>query len=110
MTQPRSSIEPTLDDLREVLARGRASVELTEGEKIELRMLAQEGRPLYKIIKKTLDFNDQLKEIIATSPLDTEERVRSSRQLQLEREAGLRFIRWFIDQFDDRKPPQKELP
>jgi hypothetical protein len=98
-----------MDDLRELMSRPQsAACRLSETEKYELREMAREGRPLYKILKSTLDFADVLKETIASAPLHTQEGVELARQLQLKRNASLEYVQWLVEQFDDSSPRNKQ--
>ncbi len=88
------------------------NVHLLDVEKEELRAMASEGRPLWKILKTTLDYADERMQHIASADLRTKEGLASARQLQLERNAALNFTRWFVEQFDGRNQAQrkKDLP
>lgn len=94
-----------MDELREIRARlstpGSAQVRLDDTEKAQLRALSRPGGPLYKILQGSLDYAAEMKEIIASAPLDTPEGVELARQLQRKRNATLDYVRWFVEQYDD---------
>lgn len=79
----------------------RPDVQLLDVDKEQLRALSREGGPLYKIFKQTLDYCDQLAQYIVALDLNSEEGLKSARQLQLERTASLNYVKWFIQQFAD---------
>ena len=90
------------DTLRQQLAgKFPSNANLMDAEKEELRLMAQEGRPLYKILKSALDHADALRDTIAQTPLHTEEGLALARQLQLRRTATLDLLKWMVEQFDD---------
>ncbi len=84
--------------------------QLLDVEKQELRLMAQEGRPLYKIIKSAVDYADERMHTIAGTSLATEEGVALARQLQLERNAMLNVIKWLVTNFDDPQRVQRKEP
>lgn len=79
----------------------RPAAQLLDVDKEQLRTLSREGGPLWKIFKQTLDYSDSLGYYILALDLSTEDGLKLARQLQLERNAGLHFVTWFIQQFAD---------
>lgn len=101
-----------MDDALRAQLRGLTALnpQLLDVEKEELRMMALEGRPLYKIVKSAVDYADERMHTIASTPLRTPEGVELALQLQLERNAMLNVIQWFVSQFDDPQRVQRKEP
>lgn len=83
--------------------------QLTETERLELRALAEPGRPLGKIIAGALDYADHMKDHIVSAPLvEGSEDLKLARQLQLQREAALSFLQWMTVILDTPVQPQQQ--
>lgn len=99
---------PDNADLHQLLQRPEATdANLLDTERYELMSLSQEGRPLYKIIHATLAHAEKLGQYILSLDLSDERQAALARQLQLERNAGLNFVKWFVQQYDT--PVQRQV-
>lgn len=73
--------------------------QLSEQEKALLRQLSENGGPLWKIVKSSLDYANHMRDHIAAIELVGAEKVEMARQLQLKRAAAIQFLTWFVQTY-----------
>lgn len=83
---------------------------LSQDEKNELLSLSREGRPLYKILKSSLDWVDEMGQYILALDIESEAGLALARQLQSQRRSVLNYAKWFVQQYADQslEPELKE--